>query len=45
MEWGPKNEHTLPDDWINTPGVLVGMEHHEQINTQPTQQLVDPVKT
>ena len=25
-----KNEHTLPDDWINTPGVLVGMDHQGQ---------------
>ena len=25
-----KNEHTLPDDWINTPGVLVGMEFCER---------------
>ena len=22
-----KNKHSLPDNWINTPGVLVGMKY------------------
>ena len=31
-----KNENTLPDDWINMPGVLVGVEYRKQRGREST---------
>ena len=39
-----KNKHTLPDDWINMPRVLVGMDYQGQRERECISLLCQPVE-
>ena len=39
-----KNKNTFPDDWINMPRVLLGVEYYEWRGRESTQLLQQPME-